>query len=302
MPASTDNNDWLTKSPASKFGAIIGEVFEKQVIKLIRNYLEEAYNDYEVVEPEEGRTIVRLEMSGGLQRQMDNVIALKHSNDPVALFETKWLKDARHHNDKGAWILQLREVRKKHATIRGAAAVLAGYWTSGVGVMLMNEGGIEMVWVATDQQVYDTLQEPLDDLLKENTFTLNAPSMRSSYPRPADLLRLVLNLRQEGKLDQIAQSWLQFEREDETSGEKLTGEKLVKRAMDKLLSPLPSEPKINKVEIALQIESGNTIYESFSDFEEAREFLENYYQNPQAILDKITPKRNLELDVDETSE
>lgn len=234
--------------------------------------------------------MVLLEMSGGLQRQMDNVIALKNSKDPVALFETKWLKDARHHNDKGAWILQLREVRKKHATIRGAAAVLAGFWSSGVGVMLLNEGGIQMVWVATDEEVYSTLQGPLNEFLGEDSFVLDPVQMRKKYERPEDLLRFIEYLQETKQLDAIAKTWLEFERE-----QNLKGEDLVKQAIDGLLAPLPEEPQIQRFEIALQINTGNTIYREFSDIEDAREFLEAYFQNPQAILEQITPKPSSQL-------
>lgn len=54
--------------------------------------------------------------------------------------------------------------------------------------------------------------------------------------------------------------------------------------------PVPPNPKIAKFEIALQIDTGNTIYQEFSDLEEAQEFIQNYFSNPNEILDKITPK------------
>lgn len=130
------------RGAADKFGQLIGEAFEKAAITLIKDNLSLAHKEYELLEPKKGRSKVKLEMLSGSLRQLDTVIMAKDSDDPVALLETKWLKDARHHNDKGAWILQLREIKKKHATVRGAAAVLAGYWTEGVRVVLMSEGGV----------------------------------------------------------------------------------------------------------------------------------------------------------------
>ncbi len=47
---------------------------------------------------------------------------------------------------------------------------------------------------------------------------------------------------------------------------------------------------IKKIEIALQIDTGNTIYEEFANMEEALAFVRKYAQSPQAILDKIKPK------------
>ncbi|MBP8973913.1 MAG: hypothetical protein KBH93_08545 [Anaerolineae bacterium] len=280
-----------TKSPASLFGQIIGDAFEHVVINFIEGYLAESYPDYELLKPQEGKHTITLNMAGGLKRQMDNVVIPKDSDDPVALLETKWLKDARHHNDKGAWILQLREVRKRHATIRGAAAILSGYWTEGVGVMLRSEGGIKMVLVATDEQVYSTLQGPLDEFLRADTFTLDAATMRESYPRPRDLLKLAIFLEETGELDAIAASWLEFDRLLSSDGVMLKGSDLIKSAIDELLAPLPANPTISRLEVALQIDTGNTIYEEFSDVEDVIEFLTRYWSSPQEILGRITPKK-----------
>lgn len=207
---------------------------------------------------------------------------------PFALLESKWLKDARHHNDKGAWILQLREIKKKHATIRGLVAVLVGYWTEGVGVILMSNANIQMIHVATDEEVYSTLQQPLNEFRRDTSFVLNAAQMRLSYPQPDVLLQFMLYLQQSGKLRALAASWLQFMREEQ--GKRLSGADRIKRAVDDMLSPLPPNPSIKRFEIALQIETGNTIYEEFDDVEQAMDFLQKYFQNPQEILRRIKPR------------
>ena len=146
--------------------------------------------------------------------------------------------------------------------------MLSGYWTEGVGVMLMSEGGIKMVLVATDEQVYSTLQGPLDELFGADTFTLDAVTMRDSYPRPRDLLKLAIFLEATDKLDAIAASWLEFDRLQTSDGAVLKGSDLVKAAVDELLAPLPDNPAISGLEIALQIDTGNIIYEEFSDVED----------------------------------
>ena len=276
------------KSPASKAGQLIGAAFEHAVIEHIRHYLENNHPEYALLEPEAGKRSVKLDMHGGLARQMDNVFVYRANQQPVALMETKWLKDARHHNDKGAWILQLREVRKKYATIRGAAAVLAGHWTQGVGVMLMGEGGIKMVLVATDVQVYSTLQPHLDALLGDETYQLDARQMRDSTIRPRDFLRLLCHLHESNQLIEIARTWLDFMPDEATTP--MHGRDLVTEAIKDLLRPLPQTPKITKFEIALQVDTGNTIYMEFTDFEEAQAFLQAYHANPDAILRKISPQ------------
>jgi len=276
------------KSPASKFGQMIGDAFANVVDGVISQHIEKTQPEYELLKAEEGRALVTLEKVSGSRLQMDTTVVAKTSHEPVALLESKWLKDARHHNDKGAWILQLREVKKKHSTIRGLVAVLAGYWTEGVGVVLMSDADIKMIHVATDEEVYDTLQQPLNEFLGDSSFTLDAKEMRESYPRPDDLLRLMVYLQQSDKLNALATKWLQFTHEEE--GQQISGAERIKRAIDEMLSPLPQNPSIRRFEIALQIETGNTIYEEFDDFEKAVEFLQTYFQNPHEILHRIKPK------------
>lgn len=289
MAHYTENS---SRSAASRFGQMIGDAFERVVIDLIRDYVAEFHNKYEVLEPDGGiSSRVTLEMFGGSKRQLDTVVIAKNSDDPVALLETKWLKDARHHNDKGAWILQLREVKKKYSTIRGAAAILAGYWTEGVAVVLMSEGGIDMVLVATDEQVYSTLQTPLNDFLGEDSFELDVRQMRQSYPRPWDLANLLQFLEEINELNAIAESWLEFEREINHSEQSKTGRDLIKEAIDKLLSPLPEDPQIEKFEISLQINTGNTIYREFDDVEAALGFIQEHFGDPTEILKRITPRK-----------
>jgi hypothetical protein len=68
------------------------------------------------------------------------------------------------------------------------------------------------------------------------------------------------------------------------------GKHLVERAIDAVLEPLPESPQIVRFEISLEVDSGNIIYEQFSDLEEAFDFLQRYTRQPQAILKRITPR------------
>lgn len=273
------------RSGASKFGQLIGEAFEQVVWSFIQSYLEESYPEYEMMEAKDGAKRVTLDMLGGSARQMDTIIAAKGSDDPVVLLESKWLKDARHHNDKGAWILQLREVGKQYPSIRGAAAVLAGYWTEGVGIMLLQEGGVEAVLVATDEEVYGTLQPHLDAFLGNDTFIMDAKEMRKSYPRPWDLANCLIDLQNRDLLPLVANSWLDFER-----SETETGRDRIREALDGLLAPLPEALPVKKYEIGLRIATGNMIFEAFDDLEDLMTFLQTYHQNSDAIRERITPK------------
>lgn len=281
-----------TLSPSSKVGQLIGEIFEKVVINFITQYIEVYHPDYQILSPKEGKKLLTMPMMGGSMRQLDTVLVPKNSHDPVALLETKWLKDARHWNDKGAWILQLREVKKKHATIRGAAAILAGYWTEGVGIMLESEGGIKMVLIATDEEVYQTFQQPLDKYFGSKSFKLDAPTMRKSYIQAEDLESFMNHLVSQEQLPKIAETWLQFERKRDEHNNPQTGADLIKMSINELLTPLPKSPRVTKFEISLQIETGNIVYQEFEDMEELFKFIQTHSQNPDELLKLITPKKH----------
>jgi hypothetical protein len=208
------------------------------------------------------------------------------------LLETKWLKDGRHWSDKGAWILQLREVRKNYPTVRGAAAILAGYWNEGVRVLLRNEGGgIEMILIATDEEVYNSIQPYLDKTLGKNTFNLNARQIRSRFPeRYVDMFDdFLIEMKATGELAKLAVQWLKFQRID-VDGNVTNGQELIRKALDALLQPLPANPKINNFEITLEVETGNLIHRKFKDLEELLDFINQNITDPAKILEEISPK------------
>lgn len=276
----------------SHVGQLIGEAFENAVIKLIKSHLKKNHPAFVLLRPEEGRKLLTLTMPGGIKRQLDTVVAPTDSDDPVALLETKWLKDGRHWSDKGAWILQLREVRKNYPTVRGAAAILAGYWNEGVRVLLRNEGGgIEMILVATDEEVYNSIQPYLDRALGEQSFELNARQIRGRFPeRYVDMFDdFLIGLKEAGELNKLAKQWFKFQRVD-VDGNVTNGQELVRNALDILLQPLPANPKINNFEITLEVETGNLIYRKFNDLEELLDFINQNVTDPAKILEEISPK------------
>ena len=278
----------------SHIGQLIGEAFEGAVIKLVRSHLRKNHPSFVLLRPEDGKKLLTLIMPGGVKRQLDTVVAPINSIDPIALLETKWLKDGRHWSDKGAWILQLREVRKRYPTIRGAAAILAGYWNEGVRVLLKKEGGgIEMVLVATDDEVYTSIQPHLDAALGKKSFKLDAKQIRHGFPEEfVDIFdNFLISLKENGELDKLAKQWFRINRVG-ADGKQSNGKELVEKAIDILLRPLPVKPKINSFEITLEIETGNLINRRFNDLEELLEFITQNVTDPNVILDEISPSPN----------
>lgn len=278
---------------ASHIGQMIGESFETVVIKFIKSYLRKNHPEFAVLDPEQGKKLLTLDMPGGVKRQLDTVVAAIDSDDPVALLETKWLKDGRHWNDKGAWILQLREVRRNYPTVRGAVAILAGFWNEGFRVLLRNQGGVDMILVATDDEIYKSLQPHLDNFLGKRSFELDAKKIRNRFPENhvEAFDTFLIKFRDSGELYKLAKSWLNFNRILEPNNETFNGKFLIQRALDDLLSPLPESPKISAFEITLEIETGNLIHKSFNDVEELYDFIQNNVQNPATIRELISPKK-----------
>lgn len=278
---------------ASHIGQLIGEAFENVVFKFIKHYLKKNHPEFMILAPEQGKKLLTLDMPGGIKRQLDTVIASVDSDDPIALLETKWLKDGRHWSDKGAWILQLREVRRNYPTVRGAAAVLAGYWNEGVRVLLKNEGGgIDMILVATDDEIYQSLQPYLDQYLGENSFVLDAKQIRLRFPEKHvdEFDDFLIGLRESGQLYKLAKTWLNLERTIE-SGESFKGKVLIQKALDDLLKPLPKHLKINQFEVTFQVETGNLIHKTFNDLEEMLDFINQTASDSEKIREIISPKK-----------
>lgn len=280
---------------ASHIGQMIGESFENVVIKFIKSYLKKNHSEFVILDPEQGKKLLTLNMPGGVKRQLDTVVGMANSDDPVALLETKWLKDGRHWNDKGAWILQLREVRRNYPTVRGAAAILAGFWNEGVRVLLKNQGGVDMILVATDEEIYKSLQPHLNKALGKKAFNLDAKEIRKRFPanQVNAFNTFLIDFRDSGELYKLAKTWLSFRRVVEPTNESVNGKVLIQRALNDLLSPLPENPRISSFEVTLEIETGNLIHKSFNDVEELLDFIQDSSQNPAKIREIISPKKSI---------
>jgi hypothetical protein len=81
--------------------------------------------------------------------------------------------------------------------------------------MFKSEAGIKMVLVTTDDEVYSTLQLPLNSFLEKHNlpgFIFDVEQIRDSLPRPWDIANCLMELKETGDLPTIATTWLNFER------------------------------------------------------------------------------------------
>jgi len=72
----------------------------------------------------------------------------------ITIGESKWLKDQRHQNDKGAWITGLPDdMCKANPTIKGVIAILAGPWIGTPSHNRMIEQGTKTVIISLDDMI-----------------------------------------------------------------------------------------------------------------------------------------------------
>ncbi|MCK6580710.1 MAG: hypothetical protein L6Q98_21675 [Anaerolineae bacterium] len=153
-----------------------------------------------------------------------------------------------------------------------------------------------MVLAATDEEVYGTLQPFVDQFAGEhNTGAINLGNIRAirnRLPEPWHLANCVGVLQEKGSLAEIADTWLDFERQQPAAESTIRGRDLVREAIDELLAPLPEDPRIERFELSLQISTGNIIHKEVADVEDAIDFIRTYFADRQAILRTITPRQN----------
>ena len=65
--------------------------------------------------------------------------------------------------------------------------------------------------------------------------------------------------------------------------------------MTKKKTSLSKQPNIKRFEITLEIETGNLIHRKFDNLKDLAEFAKEYANDPQKILEEITPKRNMKI-------
>lgn len=172
VPAPENSlGQWIGYIVDSGTSAVLDEIVGELIKETGRKF---------IAVPQKGEKTIRLKNSLGQDKQIDH--AVKESDVYKLIVESKWLKDQRHLNDKGSWILMMGDILLENKNLKGIVVVLAGPWESMRGVI---EKRAEAVIVPT-QEVYDCLSElgidiPLD-------------SVRNAYKDPARSLAKFLSV------------------------------------------------------------------------------------------------------------
>jgi hypothetical protein len=144
----------IVPAPENSLGQWIGYIVDDGTSAVLDEIVPELVKETGrkfTVSPQKGEKTIRLKNSLGQDKQIDH--AIKEDGVYKLIVESKWLKDQRHLNDKGSWILMMGDILFENKNLNGIVVVLAGPWESMRSVI---EKRAETVIVPT-QEVYDCL-------------------------------------------------------------------------------------------------------------------------------------------------
>jgi len=251
-------------SPASSLGQWIGALVSKGTTLVLRDILK-GYSDYSLMKPDKGKKRTTLINIRGQNKEIDDVI-VNGDNEPVIISESKWLKDARHLNDKGAWVALLPEVKQANETVKGAISILAGPWDAGNNIEAL--GKVVRVVPITIKEVYR--------LLSEHGIDIEINEERNTYLHPKETLADLLTFFQskaKSKVDAISSLGLELVEPHKN---------LIKTAIDEILA-LPEavdmidSSTINEIEVIYKTKEGLKIREVYKDAKELIKAIKKHF-------------------------
>ena len=169
-------------APENSLGQWIGYIIDNGTSALLEEIIltisSETKRNFTALSKKEGKSI-RLKNTLGQLKEIDHVI---EEDDVFRLIvESKWLKDQRHLNDKGAWILMMGDILLENKNLKGICVVLAGPWESMRNII---EKRAEAVIVPTEK-VYD--------ILSENNIDIPIDKSRNAFQNPRESLGKLLD-------------------------------------------------------------------------------------------------------------
>lgn len=250
------------KSHASSLGQWIGSIVSDGVSIVWEEILIE-YEEYLLMQPERGQKQTYLFNTRGQKKEVDDIICDK-KNNPIVISESKWLKDARHLNDKGAWVALMSEIKQQNNTVKGAISILAGPWNSGGNMDALNQV-VRVILINTDD-VYAILNKFGIEIEIDNT--------RNIYKNPSEPLNKFMDLIDiyaDKKIDIISSLGYELVKKVSSS---------MRNAFEEILAlpeniNLINSDEIEEVVITYKTSEGYEYRELFSNIDEAKSSLKN---------------------------
>ncbi len=251
-------------SSASSLGQWIGAIISNGVT-LVWNDILSDYDDYKLLKPEKDKKNTYLPNTRGQNKEIDDIIC-NSDKDPIIISESKWLKDARHLNDKGAWVALMSEIKQQNTSVKGAISVLAGPWDSGGNIDALNHV-VQVVLIKTED-VYQ--------LLREIGVNIVINTERNIYLEPEKPLNIYMDI-----VDKSADAGIDI---ISTLGYELVGRSkdLMKTALDKIIA-LPDNMDVINAEDISEV----TITYKTNEGYEFRELFPNLQSTSEALDKRI---------------
>ncbi len=251
----------VSTSAASSLGQWIGLVISTGTT-LIWSEIVAKHQGYKLLRPEKGQKRTYLQNTLGQKKEIDDIIC-NDKNEPILISESKWLKDARHLNDKGAWVALMSEVKQQNTSVKGAVSILAGPWDAGGNSEALNN-------------VVQTILIPTNDvyrLLEEQGIKIEINTVRNMYEKPEIPLAKYMDL-----IDQYAANGVDL---IATLGNELVGryKTLMESAFERIIA-LPDNMEfidindVSEITVTYKTKDGD-FREIFTDLVEAKNSLKN---------------------------
>ena len=230
----------------------IGSLLDEAVLDLLRELSGQL--DFDLMPPDEGKHLLHLTPTHGIEKQIDHIITAKGQHDPLVLVEIKWLKDSRHIYDKGGWIEGLDKIKQRNPTIRGAVALLAGYWSQKILQQLELGSSVRSIVLLDVEEMYS--------LLRQHGIDIQIDKKRNAVANPNNALDQILRINSTTR-HQIKTAIVANRRAE------------LERALNDLLTPV-AELAVVSIEVSLRVNQGNVVAKEFTYANEAIEFISQH--------------------------
>jgi len=172
----------LVPAPENSLGQWIGNFIDAGAIVILDEVCEEismeGKTSIEAI-PKKGDGLIKIKNTLGQFKQIDHVIRREGKNELIV--EVKWLKDQRHLNDKGAWVLMMTDILIENKELKGIIAILAGPWEA---MRKVIEKRAKVIIIPISN-VYNSLSN--------RGINITIDTSRNAYENPGETLNAMLN-------------------------------------------------------------------------------------------------------------
>lgn len=168
-------------APENSLGQWIGYFIDEGTTAILEEICPELSTAKQNIDygPKEGESQIKLKNTLGQEKQIDHII--KINSQMAILVESKWLKDKRHLNDKGAWVLMMSDILLENPQLKGTVVVLAGPW-EGMRSVIEKRAKIAII---PEDRVYETLNK--------YGIKIEIDRVRNAYKNPGETLKALID-------------------------------------------------------------------------------------------------------------